>query len=49
MDMSDTDLDAECAYRYAERLGILCEDGEPTPAQKAIARAEVMRYRISQI
>jgi len=38
--MTLTELTAEFDYRYQERLGILCEDREPTEAEKAIAHAE---------
>ena len=38
--MTLTELTAEFDYRYQERLGILCEDREPTDEQKAIAHAE---------
>lgn len=30
----------EWEYRYQERLGILCEDREPTEEQKRIAKEE---------
>ena len=35
-----TELYAEYSYRRDERLGILCEDREPTPEQLAIATSE---------
>jgi hypothetical protein len=33
-------LREEWRYVYHERIGIMCEDGEPTAEQKEIARAE---------
>ena len=38
--MTLTELTAEFDYRYQERLGILCEDREPTDAEKKIAHDE---------
>lgn len=38
--LTASELRAEYAYRYQERLGILCEDQEPTPEQKRIAHEE---------
>lgn len=43
--MTPAELQDECAYRHAERLGILCGPLKPTPAQLAIADAEVRAYR----
>lgn len=33
-------VEEEKRYRYEERLGILCGDGQPTPQQEAMARRE---------
>lgn len=32
----------EYRYRYLERLGMMCEDREPTPEQRAYAQKEAM-------
>ena len=34
------EIEYERQYRYNERLGMLCENREPTPQQMAIARKE---------
>ncbi len=38
--MSAQEIAQERAYRITERLGILCGKNEPTPEQRAIAKAE---------
>lgn len=38
--MTDVEEREEWLYRYNERLGILCGDGEPTEEQKQIAAQE---------
>lgn len=38
--MTLKELSAEYEYRLTERLGHLCEDREPTPAQLKMAEAE---------
>ncbi len=38
--MTDKELKAEWQYRVTERLGHLCEDREPTQAQRDIALTE---------
>ncbi len=43
--MTPAEIDAEVAYRHAERLGILCGPLPPPPAQLAIADAEARAYR----
>jgi len=43
--MTPAELQAECDYRHAERIGILCGPLAPSPAQLAIADAEVRAYR----
>lgn len=40
MKMTLRELRVEYDHRLAERLGHLCEDREPTPAQLAMAEAE---------
>lgn len=44
----DTAIKIEAAYRYEERLAILCPDPaiEPTPEQKAIAQREVNEFKL---
>ncbi len=37
-------LSEEAAYRYHERLGILCGTAEPTPEQHLIALLEAREY-----
>lgn len=37
-------LSEEAAYRYHERLGILCGSDEPTEEQHAIALQEAREY-----
>lgn len=41
--MTTTELQAEYRYRYLERLGMMCEDQEPTPAQREYAREEALK------
>jgi len=36
--MTEADLKHEWEYRYRERLGMLCEDREPTPDERNMAR-----------
>lgn len=38
--MTKDEIGKEWQYRYQERLGILCEDQDPTPEQRKIARDE---------
>lgn len=38
--MTERELQAEWRYRYEERLGIMCGDGDPTDEQRGIAMAE---------
>lgn len=38
--LTDAEITEEWNYRYAERLGVLCEDREPTDEQKRMARDE---------
>lgn len=37
-------LSAEAAYRYYERLGLLCGTADPTPEQLRIALLEAREY-----
>lgn len=39
-DMTDEERKAEFNYRFQERLGLLCEDQEPTPEQLLMAHDE---------
>lgn len=34
----------EWEYRYWERIGIMCESGEPTEKQKEVARDEANQW-----
>jgi len=36
---------AECQFRIAERIAILCEDREPTTEQMAIAEKEAQDWQ----
>ena len=36
--MSEQELKREWEYRYQERLALLCEDRDPTPAERNMAR-----------
>lgn len=38
--MTAPELQEEWEYRFNERLGIMCEDREPTPEQVRVARTE---------
>ncbi len=38
--MTDQELKVEWTFRYTERLGLLCGDNDPTPAEKLSAMAE---------
>jgi len=42
--MTPTDLAIEHRYRIEERLGILCEDREPTEEQYQLARREADQW-----
>jgi hypothetical protein len=44
MTSTPTGLSEEAAYRYHERLGILCGTSEPTPEQLRIAKLEAVEY-----
>lgn len=44
MTPTPTGLSEEAAYRYHERLGILCGTAEPTPEQLRIAQLEAVEY-----
>jgi hypothetical protein len=46
--MTESEIQAEWQYRYQERLGIMCEDREPTPEQKAIAYREANEWAMAQ-
>lgn len=37
-------LSPEAAYRYQERLGILCGSDEPTEEQNSLALLEALQY-----
>jgi len=37
-------LSPEAAYRYQERLGILCGSDEPTEEQHSLALLEALQY-----
>ena len=37
-------LSPEAAYRYQERLGILCGSDEPTEEQHSLAMLEALQY-----
>jgi hypothetical protein len=37
--------DEEVRYRYIERLGMLCEESEPTKEQKEMALREAKQYK----
>lgn len=41
-------LSPEAAYRYQERLGILCGSDEPTEEQHSIALLEALQYERNQ-
>lgn len=47
MRMSPEEIEREHAYRYAERIAILCELSEPTAAQREIARTEADKAMLS--
>ena len=47
--MTTEEIQAEWQYRYQERLGIMCEDREPTPEQKAIAFKEANEWAMEQV
>jgi len=36
--MSESDLKHEWQYRYQGRLGMICEDRDPTPTERNLAR-----------
>lgn len=36
-------LREEYRYRYLERIGMMCEDREPTPEQREYARQEALK------
>ena len=36
--MSDQEMKREWEYYYTERLGMLCEDRDPTPTERNLAR-----------
>jgi len=38
--MTERELQKEFKYRMEERLGILCEDREPTPDERKLAHKE---------
>jgi hypothetical protein len=46
--MTTEEIQAEWHYRYQERLGIMCEDQEPTLEQKAIAYREANEWAMAQ-
>lgn len=46
--MTESEIQAEWKYRYSERLGMMCEDREPTMEQKAIAFREANEWAMTQ-
>lgn len=40
--MTDAERE-EYRYRYLERLGLMCEDREPTPEQRTFAQQQALK------
>lgn len=45
--ITEHELRLEAEYRFNERIGIMCGDGEPTSEQIAIAESEVVEWLIN--